>query len=513
MPLGYKYAERDATSYVDWGAIGKNMTDMLQEEDRIRREKKQKIDDESRAYQNVLANPPQGESVPMNEYALKYADDAQKARLLQDRLLKSGQLSLRDYTVQRQNLLDGTDQLFNLSKEYQDEYKATMDAYLSDDPNVQLQDLTAFLLGEVEGYANFTNTKPIINQRDYSLSVGKMVFNEETGVMEMSKDPNDFATVSSLRNRIKQKYKKYNVQENVKGFVDALGDQIDVVAQLGSLYKTGTITETLSVLNKKNLPKDAQGIVMKFEEAERKAIESRLGTPYDYTSVLTNSIKYAPNGEQYTFTWNEEDAKKNKNLILLKTDPSSQGNPVPQLTKEQREDVIKHMTTEARLMYDYKQSVKETEQLRDISEWRYGAGQETKDIDNTATMIGSLWGGKSGADIKKATTAFRDINPAVKKVERTPTKVLVTMETKGGKLEMRELPFRGKDGRLMTQQEFIMSAGPLLGGNADWKSAVQRGGYLKGAKFNDKAVEVSAVENVARPAVAPTAQRTPGELN
>lgn len=509
MPLGYKYAERDATSYVDWAAIGKNMTDMLQEENRIRQEKKQKIDDESRAYQNVLANPPQGESIPMNEYALKYADDAQKARLLQDRLLKSGQLNLRDYTVQRQNLLDGTDQLFNLSKEYQDEYKATMDAYLSDDPNVQLQDLTAFLLGEVEGYANFTNTKPIINQRDYSLSVGKMVFNEQTGVMEMSKDPNDFATVNSLRNRIKQKYKKFNVEENIKGFVDGLGDQIDVVAQLGSLYKTGTITETLSVMNKKNLPKDAQGVVMKFEEAETKAIKARLATPYDYTSVLTNSIKNAPNGEQYTFTWNEEDAKKNPNLILLKTNPSSQGNPVPQLTKQQEEDVIRHLRTEARLMYDYKQSVKETEQLgrRDAPEYVYGRGSANTDIDNTATMIGSLWGGKSGADIQKATTAFRDINPAVKKVERTPTKVLVTMETKGGKLERRELPFRGKDGRLMTQQEFIMSAGPLLGGNADWKSAINRGGYLKNAKFNDKAVEVSAVESVARPTTQP------GELN
>ena len=127
MPLGYGYVERDATSFVDWGTIGKNLSDMLQNENKVREEKKAAIDKATNEYANTLANAPQGEHIGMNEWALKYANDAQQARLLQDKLLKSGQLSLKDYTIQRQNLLDGTDQTFNLTKEYQQEYKTKME--------------------------------------------------------------------------------------------------------------------------------------------------------------------------------------------------------------------------------------------------------------------------------------------------------------------------------------------------------------------------------------------------
>ena len=40
----------------------------------------------------------------------------------QDRLLKAGLLNPKDYAVVRANLNESTDELFNLSKEYQAEY-------------------------------------------------------------------------------------------------------------------------------------------------------------------------------------------------------------------------------------------------------------------------------------------------------------------------------------------------------------------------------------------------------
>ena len=56
----------------------------------------------------------------LNEFALTYANNAQEMRLMQDKLLKSGQLSLKDYNIGRANLTQGTTQLFDLSKKYQD---------------------------------------------------------------------------------------------------------------------------------------------------------------------------------------------------------------------------------------------------------------------------------------------------------------------------------------------------------------------------------------------------------
>lgn len=493
MPLGYKYAERDVTSEVDWSAIGKSLTDMLSNEEKVREQKKEAIDQSTREYANKLAEAPQGEHVGMNQWALSYANDAQQARLLQDKLLKSGRLKLKDYTIQRQNLIDGTDQMFNLTKEYQDEYTAKMEAY----KNGELQSLTLDNMKDVEGFSNFLNTKAYINPADYSLSVGKMVKNPDTGVMEMSKNPNDFSTVNSLRNRIKATYNKYDMQGNVKSFVDNLGTELDAVAAFGSTNRTGSITSTLTQMKTKGLPAYTD-----FEKAETAALEARLGTVYDYTSVLTENIKVAPNGKPYGYTWDEREAKKNPNLLLKKIDSNS-GNVTVDLTNDQKKDVIEHMRVEARLMYDSKKTIEETSQFREKTkyQWENEAASTNEAVDEISTNIGRLWGGRDGADVDVATRAFRDINPNVRKVERTPTKVLVTLfNEKTGKLERRRLNFKGKDGKLMTQEQFIMSAGPLLGGNADYKSAVKRGGYLKNATFNTKAVSVSAVEDVNAPA-------------
>lgn len=413
MPLGYGYKERDATSYVDWGAVGKNLSDMLLTEKETREKKKDAIDKATREAGNLLANPPQGEHVGMNQWALQYANDAQQARLLQDRLLKSGVLSVKDYTTQRQNLLDGTDQAFNLTKEYQDEYKTKMDAY----KNGETQGLTNFLMAEAEGFSNFSNTRLYINPKDYSVSVAKMTRNPTTGVMEMDSNPNNFTTVSGLRNRIKATYTKYDVPTNVKSFVDGLGEQLDAVAKLGGIYKTGTITETLDVTKKNNLP-----AYTNFEKAETAALKARLATPYDYTSVLTENIKTAPNGEFYSYTWDEKEAKKNNNLILLKNDPSS-GNPTPQLTNEQQSDVIEHMRVEARLMYDKKTQIKETSQLSRNEKSAAGRqmDQEEQKAVNFGEMLGDLTVGKGerktrAAEYFKAIDGVSDVTSDAKGV-------------------------------------------------------------------------------------------------
>ncbi len=59
MALGYRYAERDADSQVNWAEVGKNITDMLAETTRLRQEKRDAIDAATREEQNNLANAPQ----------------------------------------------------------------------------------------------------------------------------------------------------------------------------------------------------------------------------------------------------------------------------------------------------------------------------------------------------------------------------------------------------------------------------------------------------------------------
>ena len=127
MATYYKYAERSADSQINWAEVGKDMSDMLKEETRIREEKKAAINAASREYGQVLANSPQGEHEPARQAALKFADNASKYMLMQDKLLKSGQMSLKDYTISRQNLLDGTDNAFTALKDYQSVFAKKME--------------------------------------------------------------------------------------------------------------------------------------------------------------------------------------------------------------------------------------------------------------------------------------------------------------------------------------------------------------------------------------------------
>ena len=345
MATYYKYAEREADSQINWAEIGKNMSDMLLEQTRIREEKKAEIDAASREFGETLSNPPQGENKPLNEWALQYADDYQQARLMQDKLLKSGQLKLKDYMVMRQNGIDGTKQAFDLINEYNQEYTSKMERLKNGDA----QDLEAFLMQQAEGLANFNETKLYINPMDGRVSVGKMITGPD-GVKKLSTDQNDFSTVSSLRNRIKGKYDKFKSTEAVAGYVNGLGEEISTITNIKNKYQRGTITEILDITQRENFSESDKAIVKTFEDAETKMLNSFLSVPFNTTSILTNDLNFDPKtNKEYTYTWSEEEAKNNSNLILLKNDPSS-GSPMPQLSEEQKSNALEYLRAKARLI-------------------------------------------------------------------------------------------------------------------------------------------------------------------
>ena len=110
----YDYQRRDPESRINWAEVGKNFTDMLQEEQQVRQDKKAAIDEATRAFQKTLNDTPQGLNKTKNELFLDYANEAQQVLLMQERALKQGYLKPSDYIVQRQNVVDGTDEAFEV---------------------------------------------------------------------------------------------------------------------------------------------------------------------------------------------------------------------------------------------------------------------------------------------------------------------------------------------------------------------------------------------------------------
>ena len=156
MASYYKFAERQADSFVNWAEIGKGITDMIQTEVAIREQKKTAIDQATRENLKKVAEAPVGSHEGLNTWTLNYADSAREAILLQDRLLKQGMLKLKDYTVMRQNLNDGTDELFGVIKNYQNVFKEKRDRMISNDPANRSQAFEMDLMAYTEQFSDFS---------------------------------------------------------------------------------------------------------------------------------------------------------------------------------------------------------------------------------------------------------------------------------------------------------------------------------------------------------------------
>jgi hypothetical protein len=348
MATYYKYAERQADSFVNWGEIGKNLSEMLQTENQLREDKKAEIDKASREFGEQLANSPTGEHQGANAWTLNYASDAQQARLLQDRLLKSGQLKLKDYTIMRQNINDGTKQVFNLAKEYQEEYKVKMERAKSQDPATASQMLEGFAMGSIEGFANFNKSKILINPTDFQVSVGMMEPDPDNqGVMKLT---DNVETVNALRNRIKAKFDKFDTQKATKEISGRMAEYITADIKRGSDTRAGQVVTLEDAMQRPGYKKSVEN-----------AINSYFTNPYNQLSVLTEDIGTDENGVPFQFTFDEKEAKGKSNMIFLERDPQS-GLPKGILTEKQKQATVDFMRGQI------EQQIARKEEIRTFSE-------------------------------------------------------------------------------------------------------------------------------------------------
>lgn len=346
MATYYKYAERSADSTINWAQVGQGMTDMLQEEARIREEKKAAIDEASRRQQKVLTDDlPSGDFATANEFAIKFADKAQEQLLIQDRLLKSGILKPNNYAVMRQNLNDGTSQMFDLAKDYEAEYQDKMDRIDNIDPANRSQQLEQDLMIMVEGLSNLQNTDAVINPTNGVVSLGKYVNKTIDGkqVRVISDSANDVYTVGELKNRIKAKYDYFDVDSATAAEVEQLGEvtseMIFAANKGGDLNKIYTLSDKkegqyLTKAELESLKKDYDNKLIgeveyyetlaanSYSAQEKFAIDKMLVNPYNVTSILTENLN-----ETFTTELDEKKAKAahargDESVIFYRTTPT-----------------------------------------------------------------------------------------------------------------------------------------------------------------------------------------------
>ena len=339
----YGYVQRENAAGVNWQEVGANLSQTLLDAGAARQAKRDAFDKSTREYQETLNDAPSGDFKTANAFALNHAADASRMRLIQDRLLKSGVMKDRDYTVARQNLTDGTKQLFGLSEEYQTEYTEKMKRFKAGES----QDLEAFLMENIEGLSNLKNAQSYINSEDGSVSIGKLV-DGPGGTRVMSKNPNDFMTVNQLRNRYKEKYDKFDVSATMTMEAERLGTFINSVRSAGGPEYAGTVTKLLDPTMRGTLGPDGVKAVDSFKAMETDMINSYLeSNPLNALSVLTNSVGVNPKtGKNFEPTFDEAEAKKDPNKILIKDDGSGRIEPV--LSEDQKKLAFESVQTNFR---------------------------------------------------------------------------------------------------------------------------------------------------------------------
>ena len=502
------YVQQEPTARINWAEVGANFTTMLNEEARIREEKKAEIDRATREQINVLQNMPTGDSKTMSEWALKYGGNAQSYLLMLNAALKSGRLKPTDYTVARQNLADGTDQVMTLAQEYQNEYTKKMERLKSNDPNNSSQYLEQYLMGTVEGFGNFNQSEVVINPNTGNVSVGFK--NPETG--ELESDPNKLVGVNNLRNRITATFDKYNMNDAVLQGTELFGEFEAIKRELGKKGEQGLIVKysSPSLRTKEGIQKMVDDGMMSQSDADRLSkfpelldawADGQLSNVYNVTSLLTDNLK-GIGGKTFDFTLNP--AEQDENTILLK---QVDGNVVPdfesaigkkqyQIAKEGLKDVFAgalDQKIETNIVNDYTPPSY-------APQYVYEANAAKKDLKNAVSEIGKLYYGDD-SEISGAKDYFAGYRGGVKSVLRDENGVSITYLNPNTNLyEEKTIKFRGPDGDLLTQEEFIKAAGPLLTGQTDISTALSKGSYKKDAAFNATKKIYKAETKVEEPA-------------
>ena len=521
MATAYKYVERRAEDNINWAEVGQNFNNMLTEEMRVREEKKAAIDQASREYQKVLNNVPQGENSDLNGFALDFSDKLQKQMLMQETLLKSGQLSPKQYTMMRQNLTDGTDQGFSLLQDYNNEYSAKMEL-LGDDVaySDQLSQLDLDIMANVEGFSNFNNSELVINPETGLVSMGMMMVNPDdpSGPKILDPNRNNLVSVQNLKNRIKTKITKFDVVGAAEEWTSTLGEDIkQTVKSMGTTYSAGTLLKIEDIRAREGgyadmsdeklaevaaemgvKPSDLKALSL-WEEAANTWADGQLGNGnYNGASILIDFNKSTPDGEQYTSTFNEADTldangNRKQNVILMK---SENGRTITELTDEQSAVAQRSLQTQANMQVDYKETV-------DAKRMKFEPRPKTptedknlkadKEAQSDVGNFAKLWYGND-TEVQEAEDFLRSLNPDIISFDRDGASVVV--EFKDGTSET--IPFTDDAGARIDQASFIKgNVNKVLGADnkiKDIDATLAKSKFDKNAVFNDASVGFSAIE-------------------
>jgi len=332
MPTFYKYAERQAGSQVDWAGLGVDAAETILETERIREQKRADIDNATNKLVDQLANAPKGEEANGNKLVSDYSDNMTKALLIQHKLLKSGKLDPKAYMLYRANAETGTNQLFNLQKEYQNQFTVTMERMKKGESQDAETDLKAYY----ESFADLSKMNPVIDPMTGQVSLSIMEY-DKNNILQPT---GQVSTVQSAYKGLGQKFDKFNVEEATKTVSDRLAPVIKTIITEGTMSQSGRMTTIEDALQDANTVKAMENYA-----------EAYLENPYNVSSILTNSLG------TYQNDFSRDGSKKSDGSKLMwSVDNYGAWKPSP--TEKQRKEAKDYLITQIKASVSQKEEIK-----------------------------------------------------------------------------------------------------------------------------------------------------------
>lgn len=299
--------ERKSDSLIDWSKVGSDISDVIIKDAERRKSEKKAIEDQSNELiTKARTEAPIGNADYINRIVSNYSDQVQQRQLQLHKMLKNGMVSQKDYTLFTNNLKTNTSELFNLFKEYQAEYDNKMDRYQKGISSIA--EVKAMAL--VEGFGNLSEVVPVITEDGSA----KLVRVGKDGKPLQGTD--NAVSVSQAKSRIKEKFDKYNLNDDIKESIDQLGTV--VIEKVKSEGKGGSALGFLEKITDPTVRLDEKGQEDKksYIKAEKAIINEKLSSPYRIASVLFDFAKMTSNEKEYNITTDPNLAANDDSYIL-----------------------------------------------------------------------------------------------------------------------------------------------------------------------------------------------------
>jgi hypothetical protein len=305
MSTYYGYVEQSAKDQINWGEIGKNISDMLNKQVEVREERRDEINKATNEITSTLNDTSiLGQSQNANAWWQHNAGQLQDYMLMQHRLWKNGQLDNVSYKTNMENVKNKTNELMQIFNNY-NKYN---DIRVKQAQDNKISGQGKFIFDNVSQYADLNNTNLYINAVNGDMTLSRKVLDPATGQYVADKSADGLKNVGDLMSAMLTEFKTFDLDESLQNPVKSYGKML--INEIGGLAKYSNPEDVMSAIS------DIR-ISPYYKKSEDGIVNMIMGNPDAASSIYSDIVNTGLDYKQL-FTYSQEEADKNPDKVLLK---------------------------------------------------------------------------------------------------------------------------------------------------------------------------------------------------